>query len=108
MEQKNGIILQIAHVNFLSELGDFGVLSNKKPSHVWKEEATLWIVWIGICVGEFMMNAVISHPLNNVFLCGKCLQKYQKVAKSFVGAIWLVCEVSVTTGCDTKASTDEN
>lgn len=69
VEEKNGIIFQITHVDLLAKRGDIGMLANKKPSHVREEEATFAIMWICVCVGEFVMYTMISHPLYDIFLC---------------------------------------
>ena len=42
--------------------------TDKKPSHVGKEEASLDVVGVGVCVHPFVMTTVPSTPSNHVLL----------------------------------------
>lgn len=44
-----------------------------------EKEATASIVWVGIRVRVFMVNAMIPNPFNHTILQRSCLQKQQYV-----------------------------
>ena len=56
------IIFQVAHVNKFSLCFNVWMFSAQKPAHVSEKETSLDIVWICICLREFVMSSMISHP----------------------------------------------
>lgn len=62
------IRLEITHINRGSLINDIRMLADQQPAHMWEEEASLRIMWVRICVREFMVNSVIPHPFVKVIL----------------------------------------
>lgn len=63
---------------------------------------------ISVCVGEFMMNTMIAHPLQDIFLRWQCLKEDQEVFEFFVSAVGAMCKVAMCTRRDAKGSAEKN
>ena len=68
LPKNDGIFLQIGHVNSGTLFHHLRMLSEEKPANVREEETSLGVMWIRVAVREFMMNSVVSRPLENVIL----------------------------------------
>lgn len=75
MEKQSFVVLQIAHVNFGSELFHVGMLFDEQPAHMREEESSLWVMRISVCVCKLMMNTMVSDPLQDIFLRRQRLQE---------------------------------
>lgn len=41
---------------------------DNNPAHVGEKESTFRIVWIGVCIGKFMMNSMCDTPIVDTIL----------------------------------------
>ena len=62
------IVSEITHVDALSFDLDFRVLTNEQPSNVREEKASFRVMWISVSFTVFVMQPVISCPINSCVL----------------------------------------
>jgi hypothetical protein len=125
LEHDIRVWLQVAHVNFDTKLLDISVLFAQKPSHVGEEEASSRVVWIGICITKFVVDAkkrrftmnstwlsklsslpMITRPLQHAVLESNRLEVDEQDLQSSIGFVGFVSEVAVSTSSDSKTSAE--
>ncbi len=65
LEHDKGIFQEIRKVKLASNLHDIRVLLHEQPSHVGEEKSTSCVVGVCISLGEFVVNAMVTCPVQN-------------------------------------------
>lgn len=66
-----GVSHDVTHIDFASLLNHLRMLAAHQPSHMGKEEATLWIVRVRVCLAELVVHPVIPYPVVHGVLKGE-------------------------------------
>ena len=77
LEHDYRILMQITKVQFLPSTDHLGVLLNVQPTHVSVEESTHGIVWVGIRLGIFVVDTVVTCPVVDGSLVGDGVAKHE-------------------------------
>ena len=68
LEHADGVRIQVTHVQALAFGLDIGMFPDQQPATMCKEETTLGIVGICLCLGVLVMDTVITGPFDDVIL----------------------------------------
>lgn len=63
VELNNRIGEDVAHINGSSLLKNLGMFVEHQPADMCKEESTVGVMWISVCLRVLVMNSMISHPI---------------------------------------------
>lgn len=70
LEEQNWIVVEISEIQFESHLSHLGVLAMEEPTNVGEEPATVRVVRIGVRFRRFVMQTMVSTPLEEIDLTG--------------------------------------
>lgn len=100
---QNRIVLQIAHVNLSPLFYNLWVFLATQPAHVSEEKSSTRIVWISVGIGEFVVDSVISSPVDDWFLAGSCLQDHHQNFELLICLESAMSEKSMRPDCSPEA-----
>lgn len=64
----NWVRLNVTHVDLRTKLSHIRMFLAHQPAHMWEEKAARRVMRIGICIGEFVMNSMITCPFDNILI----------------------------------------
>ncbi len=86
------VIQDVAHVDGLPFSRYLRMFPLHKPSNMREKHSSHGVMWIGVCVSEFMMHSVVANPFVNVVLSDfitytvtvfKTSKKFLKICSKF-------------------------
>ena len=77
--------MQVTEVNRFTAFDHFGALFHHQPADVGKEEASLDVVRVAVGFRELVVSPVVTAPVEEVILCGACVQNGEQHTKRQVG-----------------------
>lgn len=81
------------------------MFSTEQPAHMREEETSCSVVRIGIGLAIFMMNPVVSGPVDRGILERHSVQNHKQQLERPLGFVGSVRPKSVSPGCDSQAAT---
>lgn len=69
---------QVFHIDYTALAGYVRVFADHQPAHVWEEKSPSRVVWVGIRVGELVVNPMVSDPFVYVVLESQRLENGQQ------------------------------
>lgn len=69
---------QVFHIDRTALGGYVRVFADHQPAHVWEEKSSRWVVWVGVSIGELVVNSVVSDPFVYVVLESQRLENGQQ------------------------------
>lgn len=69
---------QVFHIDGTALAGYVRVFADHQPAHVWEEKSPRRVVWVGVRVGELVVNPVVSDPFVYVVLESQRLENGQQ------------------------------
>jgi len=68
----------VFHIDRTALAGYVRMFADHQPAHVWEEKSPSRVVWVGVRVGELVVNPVISDPFVYVVLESQSLKNGQQ------------------------------
>ena len=75
LERKYWVLFQITYVDSFAFLLNVRMFSTQQPTNMRKEESSLCVIRVCICLAIFMMNSVIFGPVNCSILSRKKIRQ---------------------------------
>jgi hypothetical protein len=78
LETNYWIGFQVTHVDCFALREDIWMFPNQKPAHVGEEKPSGGVMGVGVCIGEFVMDAMVACPFVYTVLETNRLEDAQK------------------------------